>query len=64
MDWVRILAYVTGRVDQLQPPFQLGLQDAIFRAQIFADYSRTLALLPSGSGMKGERAADDFFDPT
>jgi hypothetical protein len=37
MDWACILAYVTGLVDQLQPPFQLGLQDAIFGAQIFAD---------------------------
>jgi hypothetical protein len=37
MDWARILAYVTGLVDQLKPPFQVGLQDAIFRARIFAD---------------------------
>src|SRR5437763_1256471 len=25
---------------------------------------RTLALLPSGGSMKGERASDEFFDPT
>src|SRR5262249_51225658 len=47
------------------PAVPSGYEHSLRRAcSISRATGRTLALLPSGGSMKGERASDEFFDPT